>query len=125
MPPAEFNNVESVSVRRNEWPGRITAEVGKISICSSVGVPGVSATCDACVYGCHGSITCERWYTEQSATAERQRAGFSARSDATSVPAVIWLETPFGSTSEIVAITCVSDTVELIQTVALIGPESA
>src|SRR5438552_14362111 len=135
MPPAELTSVDSVSVscgkspvasvRRSEWPGSITADVGKISICSSVGTPGVSATCDACVYGCHGSITCERAYTEQSATVERQRVGVSARSDATSVPAVIWLEAPLGSTSEMVAMICVSLTFELIQMSALIGPESA
>ena len=70
MPPAELTSVDSVSVscgkspvasvRRSEWPAGITADVGKISICSSVGASGVSGVCDACVYGCHGSITCER-----------------------------------------------------------------
>src|SRR5262252_7889014 len=48
-----------------------------------------------------------------------------SRSDATSVPAVIWLEAPLSSTSEMVATTWASVLVEPSQMVASIGPEIA
>src|SRR5207245_9655047 len=61
----------------------------------------------------------------QSATPAPHAVAVRALSDATRVPAVIWLDAPSGATSEIVAMTWVSAAVELIQMVASMGPERA
>src|SRR5215510_7305733 len=62
---------------------------------------------------------------EQSVTTVPHTVAVRLRSEATSVPAVIWLEAPVSSTSEMVATTWASVLVELSQMVASIGPEIA
>ena len=56
---------------------------------------------------------------------EPQDVGVTALSDATRLPAVIWLDDPSGATSDTIATTCASLLVEPSQIVAAMGPDSA